>query len=302
MVLAAGRGTRMAPLSSVIPKPALEVLGRPLLASALAHLRRAGCGRTVVNLHLHPERVTAAARGCDADVCFSWEPELLGGAGGLAAARELLGAGPVLAANADIWADLDLTPLSATGDPGTVTLALQPHPDPARWGSVVLDPRGRVVEFLAAGAHHDGERFLFTGFQVLGADVIAALSEPPAEMKTLWEGARRGGDLRGVVVTGSWSEVGAPDAYLRLIGGMLAQTAWIHPQAEVSADARVARSAVGAGCRIGAGALVEDSVMTAGAAAADGAELRHCVAAGAVTAAGSNSGMVIVPGASHPLP
>ncbi|OYW01084.1 MAG: hypothetical protein B7Z61_12815, partial [Acidobacteria bacterium 37-71-11] len=88
MLLAAGWARRMEPLSSTIPKPALEVLGRPLLASTLANLGRAGCARIVVNLHRHPERVAAAAReAVTGEVLFSWEPALLGGAGGVAAAR-----------------------------------------------------------------------------------------------------------------------------------------------------------------------------------------------------------------------
>jgi NDP-sugar pyrophosphorylase family protein len=301
MAFAAGHGERMAPLSTVIPKPALEVLGRPLMASAIAHLRRAGCGRVVVNLHTGPEHVAAAARGCDPAAVFSWEPELLGGAGGLAAARCLFDGGAALTANADVWADLDLAPLHAAANDGTVTLAVLPHPDPARWSSVVVDRHGAVREILPAGARHSGERYLFTGFQAVGAAVLGMLPPPPAPMSVLWERLRPQGALRGVVVEGTWEEVGTPQAYARLIGSLLGEGAWIHPQAAVAADARVRRSAVGAGCRVSSGALVEDSVLTAGATAAEGAAVRRCVVAGGVQVAGTATDALIVPAGSFPL-
>ncbi|TAM46792.1 MAG: hypothetical protein EPN53_12640 [Acidobacteria bacterium] len=287
MLLAAGCARRMEPLSRTIPKPALEVLGRPLLASALATMRRAGCARPVVNLHRHPERVAAAAREAGSgEILFSWEPELLGGAGGVAAARPLFGPGPLLVGNADTFGDLDLAPLLAAADESTATLALIPHPDPTRWASVILGPDGSVAAFLEAGARHPGERYLFTGFQRFGERVLAALPEPPAEMAAVWEPLRRRGRLRGVVVTGSWQEAGSPSAYRDLVIGLLGERSWVHPGATVADDSVVERSAVGAGCRVEAGARVEGCVLTAGAVAGRGCSLRACVLAGAVAPAG----------------
>jgi NDP-sugar pyrophosphorylase family protein len=301
MVFAAGRGERMAPLSTVIPKPALEVLGRPLVASALAHLRRAGCGRLVVNLHHGAERVAAAARAADPESLFSWEPELLGGAGGLAAARALFDGGAVLAANADIWADLDLAQLHAAADDTAITLALLPHPDPERWSSVVLGRDGRVQEFVPAGARGSGERYLFTGFQAIGAAVLKALPPVPAQMAVLWEPLRGRGALRGVVVQGAWNEVGTPEAYARLIRDLLAGNSWVHPQAAVAADAHMRCTAVGAGCRVGEAAHLEEVVLTAGAAAGDRVEMRRCVVAGGVTVSGTATGVLITPAGRVPL-
>jgi mannose-1-phosphate guanylyltransferase len=295
MVFAAGSGERMSPLSLVVPKPALEVLGHPLLASAHAQLQRAGCHPVALNLHHGAERVAAAARACNAAIAFSWEPELLGGAGGLAAARCRFAGGAVLAANADVWGELDLAPLLAAATEDTVTLALLPHPDPRRWSSIVLEPDGRVGAFVRPGAGRRGVPYLFTGFQLVGAKVVAALPPPPAEMAALWERMRERGALRGVVVAGRWNEVGTPDAYARLIRGLLGPRAWVHPQATVADDARVLRSAVGAGCRVGSGAIVEDSVLTAGAVVGEGTEVRGCVAAGSVTVSAPCSDALITP-------
>jgi NDP-sugar pyrophosphorylase family protein len=303
MLLAAGRAARMEPLSTVIPKPALEVLGQPLLTSALTHLRRAGCERTVINLHRHPEIVAAAARDAGGDVVVSWEPDLLGGAGGLAAARSLLGAGPVVVGNADVWADLDLAPLLAAAEQHTTVLALLRHPDPARWSSVVLDDGGVVQTILPHGVPHDAERYLFTGFQLIGARVVAELPASPGGMSVMWEVLRLRGALRGVVVEGSWHEVGSPTAYRELIHQLLASRSWVHPQAVVDEGARVLDSAVGAACRVGADASVSESVLLAGAAVGGGCELHRCVVAGPVRIAhaGSLSGELILPQGRFPL-
>jgi NDP-sugar pyrophosphorylase family protein len=303
MLLAAGRGERMEPLSTVIGKPALDVLGRPLLSSALGQLRRAGCDRTVINLHRHPEMVAAAARDAADDAVFSWEPDLLGGAGGLTAARSLLGAGPVLVGNADVWGDLDLAPLLAAGREHAAVLALIRHPDPARWSSVVLDDGGHVRKILPRGAPHEGERFLFTGFQLIGARVVAELPAPPAGMSVVWEELRPRGALRGVVVEGTWHEVGSPTAYRELIIQLLARGSWVHPQALVDDGARVLNSAVGAGCRVAADSSVSESVLSAGAAVGGGCDLRRCVVAGPVSiaSAGSVSDELILPQGRFPL-
>jgi NDP-sugar pyrophosphorylase family protein len=303
MLLAAGRGERMEPLSSVVPKPALDVLGRPLLVGALAHLRRAGCRRVVVNLHRHPETVAAAARDTGDDLTFSWEPVLLGGAGGVSAARSLLGTGAVLVANADVWGDLDLAPLLAAGDEETVVLALLPHPDPACWSSVVLDDAGRVQALLPPGAPHDGDRYLFTGFQLFGSAVLASLPGAPAEMAAVWETRRRRGALRGVIVRGIWHEVGTPGAYHELLISLLPTNSWVHPQAAVAEGARVAHSAVGAGCRVARDSGVSQSVLTAGASVEDGCELHRCVLAGPVTLTGAGTvfDALILPAGRFPL-
>jgi NDP-sugar pyrophosphorylase family protein len=284
MLLAAGHGTRMEPLSSLVAKPALEVLGRPLLASALGHLLGAGCGPIVANLHRHPDQVAAAvyAAAAGTRVLFSREPTLLGGAGGVAAARRLFGPGPVLVANADVWATLDLSALLATSDEGRVTLALLPHPDPRRWSSVLLDDYGRVAGFLPAGGDPPSPPYLFTGFQLLGAAAVAALPPPPAEWRPWWLDLRSRGRLHGAVVSGSWREAGTPDSFRALVLGELGTGSWVHPLAEVAPGATLERSAIGAGCRVETGAVVLESVVTAGATIGRAGRVQRCIVAGPV--------------------
>jgi len=285
MLLAAGHGTRMEPLSSLLAKPALDVLGRPLLASALEHLLGVGCKPVVANLHRHPKQVAAAVRavaGAATRVRFSWEPNLQGGVGGVAAARRLFAAGPVLVANADIWSSLDLAALLAEDDDDGVALALLPHPDPRRWSSVLLAEDGRVAGFLPAGADLPGTPYLFTGFQRLGAGVVAALPQPPAEWRPVWLELRSRGKLRGAVVSGRWRESGTPAAYRDLVLAELGTRSWVHPLATVAAGAALERCAVGAGCLVEPGVTASESVITAGAAVGQGSRLARCIIAGAV--------------------
>ena len=285
MLLTAGHGTRMEPLSSWVAKPALDVLGRPLLASALAHLCGFGCVRVAANLYRHAEQVEAALRlaatGGD-EVLLSREATLLGGAGGVAAARPLLGPGPLLVGNADVWAALDLAPLRAPLAEDAIVLALADHPDPERWSSVLLEDDGRVAAFLPAGARPGRTPYLFTGFQLLGAAAVAALPPPPGEWRPVWMAARERGALRGAVVAGRWREAGTPAAYRDLVLAELAGGSWSHPDARVAGDAELERTAVGSGCSVGAGARLAGSVLLAGAAVGPGAALERCVVAGPV--------------------
>jgi NDP-sugar pyrophosphorylase family protein len=193
----------------------------------------------------------------------------------------LLGDGPVLVANTDVWADLDLSPLLAAHDDDTATLAVLPHPDPRRWSTVVVD-EGRVVDLVRTWSG-DGEPFLFTGFQILGASVVAGLPDPPAEFASLWHDLRRRGALRAAVVRGSWNEAGTPLAYWRLVLSQLAGDSWLDETSDVAGGSAVAASAVGARCRVGRGTFLDQCVLTAGAAVSQDAALRRCVVAGPVT-------------------
>ena len=304
MLLAAGRGERMEPLSTVVAKPALEVLGRPLLASALTQLQQAGCERVVVNLHRHPEQVARAARSAGADLpLFSWEPELLGGQGGVAAARSLLGQGAVLVANADTWSRLDLAPLLAAAREDAIVLGLVAQPNSGRWSSVVVDGQGRVTAFVRPGEPRAEGGFVFTGFQVLGARVVESLAPPPGEMAALWDEQRGRGKLYGVRLQGEWREAGDPEAYRRLVVEMLAGASWTHSSAWLAASAVLENAAVGAGCRVGPGARVVESVLTSGALVERGCLLRRCVVAGPVTVTrgASHEDALLVPHRSVPL-
>ncbi|MEW6322876.1 MAG: nucleotidyltransferase family protein, partial [Acidobacteriota bacterium] len=149
LVLCAGLATRLEPLSRVRAKAALPVAGAPLVRRLLAWLAAAGVRRVVINLHHRPDTITrVVGDGSDLqlEVRYSWEPVLLGSAGGPSRARPLLDADRFLVVNGDTITSLDLADLvrahGATG--AKVTMACVPG-DLSKYNALVADDDGRVT-------------------------------------------------------------------------------------------------------------------------------------------------------------
>jgi len=149
MVLAAGLGLRMRPLTLLRAKPALPVLNRPLIHWTLELLRRHGVTDVVVNLHHLPATVRRAVgdgRALGLRVSYSFERELLGTGGGPRKVRRLFGDEPFLLVNGDVVFDMDLSDLVrrhvASG--ARATLALKAHRSAAEYGGIVTGPGGFI--------------------------------------------------------------------------------------------------------------------------------------------------------------
>ncbi len=294
MILAAGRGRRMEPLSRVLPKPALPVLDRPLVMWAVEQAARAGAPRAVVNAWHLADRLEEALGSLTPPipVAVSREPRLMGTAGGIALARDrgLLGReGPVLVLNGDAVYGLELAALLAThaGGAHDVTMALLPHLDPRRWSRVHLDARGLVTGIAPPGQPSAGEvPLLYPGAMVVSRAALDRIPAGPGDVPAaVWEPARRCGRLGGAVVTGHWREVGTPAAYLEAVLALLGESSWTDPGARVAAGARLHRAMVGAGAVVGAGATVSESIVAAGAVAEPGAVVIRSVLLGRARAA-----------------
>src|SRR5262249_15520770 len=150
---------------------------RPALAHVLERLRAAGVARVVVNAHHRAGEVRAFAETQPGDVAVSEEPDLLGTAGGLSHARELLGQGDVLVWNADILATVDARALveAHAREAPAATLVVQPIA--CGTGSVGLDAAGRVVRLRSERFGDEASGGEFLGIHVLGAALRALL--PP---------------------------------------------------------------------------------------------------------------------------
>ncbi|MCG6964413.1 MAG: NDP-sugar synthase [Acidobacteria bacterium] len=294
MVLAAGRGRRLAPLSEVLPKPALPLLGRRLVGWAMAQAAAAGAESVVVNAwHLAERLEEAVAEEAHRvpRVALSREPQLMGGAGGLALARDrglLDGAGPLLVLNGDVVFRLDLEPVLARHreSDDLVTLALLPHLDPTAWSRVLLDASGRVERICEPGAPATGEvPLLYTGVMVMSREALATLPSAPGEIgDLLWAPAKAVGRFGGVVVSGYWREVGTPEAYRAETVRQLGDQSWCHPEATVAPAATLDRCMVGRSARIEPGAQVAESVVVEGAVVGTGARVIGSILMGRVEA------------------
>ncbi len=223
MVLAAGEGRRLQPLTLERPKPAIPVLGRPLLLQILHRLHLAGIESSVVNLHHQPDAIRdlfgAKENPGMPRVQFSHEQEILGTGGGLRHAADILGGnGPIVVQNSDFLADIDLERAYAehrdSGLPATLVLA------PARPGYslVEVDERGRVLSLAGlpetdpaevAGGH------LFTGCHIIDESVLDRIpANGASNMREVFRVLASERQLGSFLHDGFWWEFGSPELYL----------------------------------------------------------------------------------------
>jgi NDP-sugar pyrophosphorylase family protein len=295
MVLAAGRGERMRPLSSVLPKPALPLPDGPVVASALRLAAATGVVRVVVNAwHLAGRLADAVAEVAidGVEIVLSCENQLMGTAGGLALARDrgFLGeSGSVLVMNGDCALGLDLNGVVEhhLASDNLVTLALLPHLDPTRWSRVLLDAGGLVTTINPPGQPDPLEvPLLYPGVMVVHRDALEDLPAAPGEIPTtLWNLAQSEERLGGLVVAGHWREIGNPTDYLEVMLDRLAGTEIVEPSAEIGLQASIVNSYVGRDAVIGEGTAIEDSIVAEGAVIGEKATVERSVLLGAVNIA-----------------
>jgi mannose-1-phosphate guanylyltransferase len=146
MVLAAGLGTRLRPLTYEITKPMVPVLDRPVMAHILDLLDRHGFEETIANLHYFPDSIR---EHFGERLSYRYEEELLGTAGGVRACAEFFGDDPFLVISGDALTDIDLTALAARHreSGGVATLAVKKVPDTREYGVVLHDREGRITGF-----------------------------------------------------------------------------------------------------------------------------------------------------------
>jgi MurNAc alpha-1-phosphate uridylyltransferase len=219
MVLAAGLGTRMRPLTDDRPKALVEVGGRALIDHVLDRLADAGVEKAVVNVHWFADRLEAhlAARGRGPEIVISDErAELLETGGGLKKAASLLGDAPVFVANIDsVWLDRGnaLSELSCLWDSEHMDAALLLA---RREGSIGFEGDGDF--FLADDGQltFRGEAasspFAYMGVHICRPDYVAEGPEGPFSLSGLWRKSAAAGRLFGCVIDGDWMHVGDPQA------------------------------------------------------------------------------------------
>jgi len=219
MIMGAGLGTRMRPLTDDRPKPMIPVLGKPLIDHAIDRLVAAGITRIVVNLHYKAEilRAHLSARR-DAEIVFSDETErLLDTGGGVVKAMPLFGDAPFFILNSDsLWTENGAPALSAmqkSWNPammdGLLLLAEMATAlgyDGA--GDFVLGGDGRI----ARARNTPGKPFAYPGVQIVHPRLFA--DAPPGAFSTnlMWNRAIAAGRLFGTVLDGTWLHVGTPQA------------------------------------------------------------------------------------------
>jgi MurNAc alpha-1-phosphate uridylyltransferase len=220
MVMAAGLGKRMRPLTATRPKPLVEVAGRALLDHVLDRLRAAGVQRVVVNVHYLPDAIEAhlAARAGGLDVAISDErKQLLETGGGLVKAEPLIDTDPFLVVNSDnFWVD----------GPADSLKLLASHWDDERMDALLLlVPHARAQNHRGMGDFHMDRNgrlrrrershvapFVYTGIQIISKKLLEGAPEGPFSTNLLWDKAIEQGRCFGAVHQGLWFDVGTPAA------------------------------------------------------------------------------------------
>lgn len=328
MVLCAGLGTRLRPLTNRWPKPAMPFLGGPLFRYSLATLRRAGITEVGINTHHLPDVMESVARAEAGPLAVSHEAgEIQGTGGGIRGLKHFLRDGDFVVLNGDVLFSVDLAPVIAAHEASgaSATMLLLPMPEGERYNAVEVDDAGHVRRI--AGVGPGGGRLSpwhFTGVHVMTPAVFDFMSAGGPEdinrdvyVRMLEKGLTIGAHvLRDNAAY--WSDMGTPERYAAthqqvLFGqvplapfgahGPLAGVTrgagnfWAHPTANLDADVKVAGPAYfGAGCVVEAGVRLGAAVSIGpGAKIGAGARLnRVAVLDGAEVAAGAQLMDVIV--------
>ncbi|KAA0016382.1 nucleotidyltransferase family protein [Salinicola corii] len=212
MILAAGFGTRMRPLTDHCPKPLLPVAGKPLIVHHLERLAMAGICDIVINVSYRGQQIIDALGDGErygVSLQFSVERTPLETAGGLRQALPLLGEAPFILLNGDIWTDFPLERL-ALADDDLASLVMVDTTDFHRRGDFHLDSQGRL--------HAEGEpRLIYAGLGVVHPELIADLPAGEAvKLAPLLIDAIRAGRAGGWHHRGDWVDVGTPQRLAEL--------------------------------------------------------------------------------------
>ncbi|HEX5988937.1 MAG TPA: NDP-sugar synthase [Solirubrobacterales bacterium] len=299
IVLVGGEGTRLRPLTSDVPKPAVTLVDRPFLAYAIEWLAAHGVSEVVLACGFLPDVLEEALEDHEhagVKITYVAEPQPLGTAGAIRFAADALGdrlEDRFFALNGDVLADLDLSALLRShADRGaSATIGLHPVDDSSAYGLVRCDEGGRVLEFLEkTGEAVPGE--INAGAYVLERSVLDLIPAGQAVSIEREVFPRLVGDgLCGLLLDGYWMDIGTPERYLQASWDILEGTVetrvkptapglFVDPGAEIDAEADVGpRAVVGPGCRVERGAAVGDSVLLEGCVVARDALVRDSILA-----------------------
>jgi mannose-1-phosphate guanylyltransferase len=285
IVLVGGEGTRLRPLTERVPKPALTLVDRPLLAYMIEWLAGHGVTEVVLACGFLPDVLESALAGeeerAGVRIRYVAEPEPLGTAGAIRFAADALGEDlddRFLALNGDVLTDLDLSALlrAHEGWGAAATIGLHPVEDSSAFGLVESGDGGAVLEFLEkTGERRPGE--VNAGMYVLERRVLDLIA-PGANVSIAREVFPRlvGEGLHGLLLDGYWVDIGTPERYLQASWDILesrvetrvepsSESVLVDSAADVDPGAKVGpRAVIGPDCRVGDGAEVRESVLLGG--------------------------------------
>ena len=222
MILAAGLGTRLRPLTNDLPKPLLPVASRPLIHYNMLLLKKYGITDVVINLHYHADKLRKAlGDGSELGmrITYSEEPEILGTGGGLRKVCAFFSNRSFILINGDILVDINLDKVVEyhLKKKAVATTVLREDPEVEQWGAIEIDSQGRIHRFLGKG-DWEGEKlskYMFTGIHVLEPRIFSYI--PGSGFSTIidayTEMVKKDERVFGYIMTGYWMDLGTPGRY-----------------------------------------------------------------------------------------
>jgi mannose-1-phosphate guanylyltransferase len=314
MLLCAGLGTRLRPLTDACPKPLLPLFGRPVVEYLIESLAEAGVGEIIINLHHLPElfRERIGNRCCGVAITYSHEPEILGPVGGIRKALPMLGDGNLLIVNGDVVMDFDFNGMVKFHEENgaALTLAAGAVTERPELHAIGADAGGRVRQ-LWRKPDWGGDalrEYINLGSFVYNSSIVERYIPENSfydfREQLMPELFRNDERVMAYPVECYWNDIGSPASYLqahldvfvgvgpdrikrRLAGGFKAgvDCGWNEPvyiggNAEIAGGATVGPNvSLESGCRVGKDARISNSVVLPGASVPDGAVVDRSIAA-----------------------
>ena len=296
-VLAAGLGTRLRPLTDLIPKPLIPILNIPSLFYTFSLLKQAAITEIICNTHHHADTIRRFIESSDLpglNISFSEETTILGTGGGLKKCEKLLDGEEFLLVNSDIISDIDFRALirhhNESGLPGTLTLF--ETPETATIGSVGIE-NGLVKDFRNLRNTGLSSSLIYTGAAVFSPQIFRYLKpEFSGIVDTGFTGVIDNGGLGYYHHKGVWMDIGTMENYWQANldqNSMIANMAQpmelaiavrphpLSPLAVISPEAKVSGSVIGRGCNIGAHSTITNSVILPGVTVKPGSTIINAV-------------------------
>jgi NDP-sugar pyrophosphorylase family protein len=308
MILAAGFGTRLQPLTHSLPKPMFPVLNRPLLEHTLNLLSSQGIQDIIVNVHHLPNRIVkyfGDGSKFGVRLQFSHEEKILGTAGGLKKAQSFLEGETFMVINSDVLADIDLAGVLRfhKEKSSCLTLVVRKDVHPEKYKPIELADDGRITRFVDTTIKNppaQTQRVMFTGIQIMEPEIFSRI--PSGKFFGTAEDVfpqmlEDGLSVFGVLHEKYWIDMGTRETYIQAQadaldgklalktsssrnpeGPLLVPPVYIGKDCEISQDAQVGPYAVlGDGCRIRSGAVVENSILWDGATIGSDATVQNSI-------------------------
>lgn len=222
MILAAGLGTRLRPITNAVPKPLLPLAGRPLIEWNLLLLQRHGVRDVIINTHHLGEQIEQAlgdGSRLGMALRFSREPVILGTGGGIKQAASFFGSEPFFVLNGDTLVDLDLDAVRTMHEAGraVATMVLREDPDVERWGPVEVGPDLRILRINGRGRGEGAaaSRLMFAGIHVMDERLLrqVPVGKESSVIDAYVQALEGGAKILGYRMTGYWSDIGTMTAY-----------------------------------------------------------------------------------------